>query len=87
MRARELVAWNLRRLRVRRGLSQEALAHDAALDRSYASGLERGTTNPTVDLLDRIATALGVPVKELFRVPRASEKPARPLKGGRKARA
>jgi hypothetical protein len=38
-----LVAWNLRRIRVRRGLSQERLAFDASVDRSYVGGL--GITN------------------------------------------
>lgn len=35
MKAADLVAWYLRRLRVRRGLSQEGLAADANVDRSY----------------------------------------------------
>ena len=55
MRGRALVAWNLRRIRVNRGLSQKKLAFDAGIDRSYVSGLERQEENPTVDLLDRLA--------------------------------
>jgi transcriptional regulator with XRE-family HTH domain len=39
--------------RVKRGLSQERLAFDAGVDRSYVGGLERREENPTVDLLDR----------------------------------
>jgi hypothetical protein len=35
MNGRALVAWNLRRIRVRRGLSQERLAHEAEVDCSY----------------------------------------------------
>jgi transcriptional regulator with XRE-family HTH domain len=61
-----LVAWNLRRIRVRRGLSQERLAFDAGVDRSYVGGLERQEENPTVDILDRLARALSVPISELF---------------------
>jgi transcriptional regulator with XRE-family HTH domain len=45
------VAWNLRRIRVRRGLSQERLAHEAEVDRAYVGGLERQEENPSVDLL------------------------------------
>jgi transcriptional regulator with XRE-family HTH domain len=58
MKGRALVAWNLRRIRVRHGLSQERLAFDAGVDRSYVGGLERREENPTVDLLDRLARTL-----------------------------
>jgi predicted transcriptional regulator len=37
MRGRALVAWNLRRIRVNRGLSQKKLAFDAGIDRSYVA--------------------------------------------------
>ena len=57
MDARELVAWNLRRLRVGRGLAQDALAVDAEIDRTYVSRLERNQENPTVAVLERIAIA------------------------------
>ena len=43
-----IVARNIRRLRLERGLSQEALAVDAEIDRTYVSRLERGLENPTV---------------------------------------
>jgi transcriptional regulator with XRE-family HTH domain len=84
MDGRRLVAWNLRRWRVERGLSQEKLAVDARVDRTYVSSLERGKENPTVDLLDRLAKALSIPLSALFGVPDAREKPPRPLSGGRK---
>lgn len=42
MKATALVAWNLRLLRVKRALSQEALAVDAGVDRSYVGRIERG---------------------------------------------
>jgi len=85
MRARKLVAWNLRRLRVQRGISQEKLAADAAVDRAYLGGLERQQENPTIDLLDRIADALSVPIGDFFVRPRAGEKAPGPLRAGRKA--
>lgn len=84
MKGRALVARNLRRIRVRQGISQEKLAADAAVDRSYLGGLERREANPTVDLLDRIADALSVPIGELFVQPMAGEKPPKPLKSGRR---
>jgi transcriptional regulator with XRE-family HTH domain len=84
MNGRTLVAWNLRRIRVKRGLSQERLAFDSEVDRSYTGSLERGEENPTVDILDRLAKALDVPLKELFRRPAKAAKPPRPLKPGRR---
>jgi transcriptional regulator with XRE-family HTH domain len=85
MKGRALVARNLRRIRVAQGISQETLAADASVDRSYLGGLERREENPTVDLLDRIADALSVSITELFVQPLPGEKPPRPLKSGRKA--
>ena len=48
MKAGALVARNIRRLRVAKGLSQEVLAVDAEIDRTYVSRLERGLENPTM---------------------------------------
>jgi transcriptional regulator with XRE-family HTH domain len=86
MKATALVAWNLRRLRVKRALSQEALAVDAGVDRSYVGRIERGVENPTVETLDRLATALEVVVSELLLVPKQGEKPPVTLRKGRKKR-
>jgi transcriptional regulator with XRE-family HTH domain len=85
MKERALVAWNLRRLRVKRGLSQEGLAYEAGVDRSYVGGLERKTENPTIDVLDRLAGTLGVPLSEFFKVPRRGAAPPKALRSGRKA--
>lgn len=84
MDARELVAWNLRRLRVARGLAQEALAVDAGIDRTYVSRLERNLENPTVAVLERLAKALGVEIVELFIVPEAGAEPPATLPKGRR---
>jgi transcriptional regulator with XRE-family HTH domain len=84
MKAGALVARNIRRLRVANGLSQEVLAVDAEIDRTYVSRLERGLENPTVAVLERIAKALSANIEEMFKVPRAGEPAPRPLKGGRR---
>jgi transcriptional regulator with XRE-family HTH domain len=84
MRARALVARNLRRLRTRRGLSQEALAADAGIDRTYVSRLERGLENPTVAVLEQLAEALVAEIVEFFAVPAPGEPPPKPLPGGRR---
>lgn len=47
-------------------LSQEDLADRAKLDRTYVSGIERGKRNPTLDVLQRLSTALGVDLDVIF---------------------
>jgi transcriptional regulator with XRE-family HTH domain len=64
---------------VKRGLSQEGLAYEAAVDRSYVGGLERREENPTVDVLDRLANTLDVSISEFFREPRKGSAPPKPL--------
>lgn len=56
----QLLGMNVRRHRKLKGLSQEKLALEAGVERSYVSDLERGTRNPSVRLLGRLAVALGV---------------------------
>jgi transcriptional regulator with XRE-family HTH domain len=84
MKGRALVAWNLRRIRVKRGLSQERLAFDAGVDRSYVGGLERREENPTVDVLDRLAKTLSVSLSEFFVEPPKGALPPKPLRIGRR---
>jgi transcriptional regulator with XRE-family HTH domain len=86
MNGRELVAWNLRKLRVARGLSQEQLGADAEVDRTYVGGLERGVVNPSVAVLDRLAGALAVQISEFFKVPQKASPRPQPLRGGRRRR-
>jgi transcriptional regulator with XRE-family HTH domain len=58
---------NIRRLREEAGLSQEQLAFDAGMKRSYLSDMERGVRNPTVRAVGRLAAALEVPPADLLR--------------------
>jgi transcriptional regulator with XRE-family HTH domain len=48
----------MKRLRKERGWSQEALADEAGLDRTYISGIERQVKNPTITVVERVAKAL-----------------------------
>lgn len=57
---------NLRALREARGLTQEALAEAARLDRSYVGGIERGERNPSLSVVGHLAVALAVPLSSLF---------------------
>jgi transcriptional regulator with XRE-family HTH domain len=57
-----------RRIRgLRAGVSQEEIAHRAALHTAYLSHLEHGHQAPTLDVINRLARALNVTVAELFR--------------------
>lgn len=63
---RDILARNVRLLRAERGLSQEALAFESEINRTYLSDVERGRRNVSVDNLSRIAAALDVPVWRLL---------------------
>jgi transcriptional regulator with XRE-family HTH domain len=58
---------NVREARKAKGMSQEELAFQAGMKRSYLSDLERGTRNPTVRALGRLAEALSIEANELLR--------------------
>ena len=53
--------------RLRLSLSQESLAHKASINRTYIASLEAGRRNPSLDLMARLAAALGVDLGELVR--------------------
>lgn len=63
---RQGLAARVRALRAERGLSQEALAHEAGIDRTYASQIERAVGNPSLKVLCAIATALKADLGELL---------------------
>ncbi len=67
MNVQGLIGWNLKRLRVRHGVSQEELAlRVQIIDQTYISKLERGHRNPTAVMLYLIADGLRVEVGEFF---------------------
>ena len=84
MKAAQIVGWNLRRARVAKGLSQEALSVDADVDVSYVSRLENGLENPSIGVLERLCSALGIEIQALFKKPLKATKLPKPLRSGRK---
>lgn len=74
MDIRDVLAVNLRQLRQARGLSQEELAHRAEIDRTYVSALERSIYAAGIDVVDRLARALGVEAADLLRRPASGAK-------------
>lgn len=78
MDVRRRLSVNLQRLRREKGWSQEDLAAESGLHRTYVSGLERCVRNPTITVVDRLAIALGAPIGALLETP--------PKKAGAKSR-
>ena len=78
MEIRDILALNLRLRRKAAGLSQEELAHRAGIDRTYVSALERSLYAAGIDVLDRLAKALGVEAAELL------QRPAPPTRRGQR---
>ena len=60
------VAAAIKKIRKSRSMSQELLAENAGLDRTYISGIERGVRNITLDSLEQIINALDVDIKEFL---------------------
>lgn len=83
MDARDLLAWNVKKLRVERGLSQERLALDANLERPAISHIEGKHVSVGIDVVGQIAVALGVTIERLFAMPAEGEPEPVNLKRGR----
>jgi transcriptional regulator with XRE-family HTH domain len=69
MDLRDVFATNLRRLRHAKGLSQDDLAYEAEVSRSYLSQIEKGTFYASLKIVGRLADALGVEPAELLKLP------------------
>jgi transcriptional regulator with XRE-family HTH domain len=66
MNIKEKTGKRIRHLRKERGLSQEALAYEAEVDRTYVTDVENGRRNVSVEILERLIKALGISVAEFF---------------------
>lgn len=60
MDIRKRLGNNVRRLRQEKGWSQEEYADRAGIHRTYVSDIERGARNPTISVVEKLATPLGV---------------------------
>jgi transcriptional regulator with XRE-family HTH domain len=69
MDLREVFAFNLRRLRHMKGISQDDLAYEAKVSRSYLSQLETGAFYASLKIVDKLARALQIEPAELLRLP------------------
>ena len=69
MDLRQIFAANLRRLRHTKGLSQEDLAYETDVNRTYMSKLEKGASYPGLEIIGKLADVLEVEPAELLRLP------------------
>ncbi len=65
--ARQIFAKNMRIIRRLRDISQENLAFDAEVSRAYIGDVERGNRSVSIDVMERIAVALDVPLADLLK--------------------
>lgn len=56
----------VKKLRLERGLSQEGLANEANLDRTYIPGIEKGERNVSITVIEKLAIALKVEIRDFF---------------------
>lgn len=66
IKVKKQVGRKIRRFRKQKGMTQEQLAHEASLERSYMGYVERGQANPTLEKLSKIAKTLEIDIKDLF---------------------
>jgi transcriptional regulator with XRE-family HTH domain len=65
-RLADYIGLTVRRLRTDRGFTLQALADESGVSKSYLGDIEKGRKNPTTDVIEAIAMALGVPARELL---------------------
>lgn len=66
---RAILAYNIKILRIQKGWSQEYLAHECELDRTYISAVERCKWNVSLSTIETLARVLGVPAWTLLKIP------------------
>lgn len=76
MEVQELLGRRLRSLREARGLTQQQLGEVADLSFKYLGAIERGEENPSLKILAKLATALGVELRDLFEFEHEDTSPA-----------
>jgi transcriptional regulator with XRE-family HTH domain len=63
----EKLGANIKKIRARKRISQGDIYRKIGMDRSYLSGIENGKKNITIEILEKIADALGVPARDLLK--------------------
>ena len=66
MNVKERLGKRINELRIEKSLSQEKLALNANIDRAYMHLIEKGKTNVSIELIEKIANALEISIRDLF---------------------
>ena len=74
-------ATNLRRIRHERTMSQDDLAYEAGMSRSYLSQLEKGAFHASLKIIGKLADVLKIEPAELLRLPEKGKSPKRRSRG------
>jgi transcriptional regulator with XRE-family HTH domain len=83
MDLREIFATNLRRLRHERGLSQDDLAYEADVSRSYLSQIEKGSFHVSLKVIGKLSEALKVEPAEFLKILREETPPGKGAAAGK----
>jgi transcriptional regulator with XRE-family HTH domain len=67
MKLRKIFSENVRKFRLERKLSQEDFAEMTGLHRTYIGSVERCERNITIDVMEKIANALNIPIADFFK--------------------
>ena len=67
MKIKEKFGLIIKKLRTEKGVSQERLALDANIDRTYISDIEKGDRNVSIEIIERLANFFKISVSELFK--------------------
>ncbi len=65
-RLADYIGMTIRRLRTEREFTLQALADESGISKSYLGDIEKGRKNPTTDVVEAVAEALGVPARRLL---------------------
>ena len=66
MKIQEKFGLTIKELRQKKNISQEKLALDAGIDRTYIGDIEKGTRNVSIEVVEKLANYFQMPISELF---------------------
>ena len=64
----------IKELRLQKGISQERLALDAGIDRTYIGHIEKGVRNVSIEIIEKLAEYFQIPISEIFKRIEENEK-------------
>lgn len=73
MKIQEKFGTTIRELRLRKSISQEKLALDAGIDRTYIGDIEKGTRNVSIEVIEKLSKYFQMPISELFKIIESKE--------------